>query len=127
MDATELLDYAFQLSDNECPCECTMRNTAGRAYYAAYHSALPVSKRCIQVKGAGGVHKRVIDSLEEGNVAEFGGNNRKVASLAYILRGLKDIRVHADYELDEPFDKRKQDNALKQADMLIKRVAELSD
>ena len=73
-----LFEAANVLGNSES--EVDLRNSAGRAYYAAYHQCRPLGQDLplSSPPGQGGVHRTLIDTLT-------GAPNRKLQSLGYRL------------------------------------------
>jgi len=118
----DFFDSAIRLSAEHL--EIDHRNSASRAYYAAYHAAKEISHHCPSndhLSIAGGVHSRLIDRFER-----FDRSNpvsTVALSIAYMLRQMKTVRQFADYELHEIFT---SDDALSQIAYAEKIIAKLN-
>jgi hypothetical protein len=78
--------------------EIDWRMSSGRAYYAAFHRARLSLQFCPDnAEYAMGSHARVTERLKlEGSM--------KARSIAYVLVGMKKLRVIADYETHNQFE-----------------------
>lgn len=84
IDPSEMVDYAYQMLQQDSYQELTHRNIVNRAYYGAFLTARDYSK----IKSQGGsVHKEVIDY--------FCNRNTYVMNNLVVLKAL---RQKADYE-----------------------------
>jgi uncharacterized protein (UPF0332 family) len=114
--ARELLGARSELSD---------RAAASRAYYGAFHACRSVHGTLPYAAGSSrGAHAAVIEDLRNflGNPPEF---QRRIRILGTLLKQLKGIREHADYDIADLFTSDEAAEALTQAERIGARVAEL--
>lgn len=96
--AREILDAADELAGGKR--EVDWRNGASRAYYAAFHRCrqLAVAER-LAVAQTGSAHVALIDAF----LANL--NPAPLKRLGFMLRGCRDRRADADYEVEASFSK----------------------
>lgn len=94
--------------------EIDFRNSASRAYYAAYHSAKElISAKKKSINFSAGVHQQLIISLET-------SSESKIREVGKLLKTCKAVRAHADYELSKLFNKNRAQTAIRLAEELLK-------
>ncbi|MEH6566958.1 MAG: hypothetical protein V7756_16675 [Halopseudomonas sp.] len=105
--------------------EVDYRNTASRAYYAAYHfavdSAGSVGAAQPLASFVGGTHECLREFYA--NPASKDVLCRRRQSVGYMLRQAHEIRCLADYRLDEGFDSAMAEAQLASCRLIISRVA----
>lgn len=113
----EFLSSALKLIKNGA--EMDFRNSASRAYYAAYHAAVPVGNSIgIPIDVEGGEHARLIEAFKR-------MTDMKYKSIAYMLRQCRDLRVVADYNLEEPFTESEAQTTIEQTKEIINKIEKL--
>lgn len=105
--------------------ESQFRCVANRAYYGAYHRSLNIHK---SLPSAGqlpaqslGVHETLIYQLTHPSFSKVDNEGLYLLSqsVGYILKGLKKIRCHADYTIEEHFNIELAQNAIKQSESIF--------
>lgn len=98
----------FAWVENECPttCECSMRTSISRNYYAAYHEAkryhdsLPLPG--MLPSKAGGIHAELANRLTfPAPEIKDESIRRQSQDMGRFLKVLHQLRIRADYEIDE--------------------------
>ncbi|WP_147474983.1 hypothetical protein [Corticibacter populi] len=95
-----ILDLAIELSKQ--PSETAHRSSVSRAYYSGYHASIQYESSLPAVGregGSGGTHKRLIDRLKSPDQACSAEQKRASRKIGFVLAGLKNRRVDADYLL----------------------------
>lgn len=98
--------------------EVDFRNSASRAYYAAYHKAntlVPTRSGPINT----GVHQALINNLKD-------NPREKIREIGQLLSMCKGIRAHADYNLSKLFKKDRAQMVIALAQELLKKAEEIS-
>ncbi|MCZ6841903.1 MAG: hypothetical protein O7G32_03620 [SAR324 cluster bacterium] len=120
----ELLAYAESLIQQ--PAEISIRNAAGRAFYAAYHACSPINERLDPgLKFKEGTHQKLIRLFTEYHGADD-DTSRKVRILGAMYRQVRDLRSKADYEIDSEFTLGEAQVLLGTARRIIDRTVELN-
>lgn len=107
----------FMLTRKE---EVDFRNCVSRAYYGAFHDAIPLAaaqRRAGRREQSMGMHERLIQQL----VGKT--NSREIRSIGVSLRELRELRVWADYDLERTMTREQAGTAVTQARDIRKRVA----
>ncbi|HCA0685133.1 TPA: hypothetical protein MNM99_003592 [Citrobacter freundii] len=102
--------------------EIGYRNAIARAYYGAYHHVLP----CMTL-GPKDNHQGLIDYLV--NDAWKGNepySKSELVGLGYALQSLKDQRIICDYRLGDTITPTQSRTAIKTAEKLIQRCADMT-
>jgi uncharacterized protein (UPF0332 family) len=103
--------------------EIDFRNSVSRAYYAAFHSCLPIGDKLPGFADEiGGEHARLISKLEGKAVcAKTRNQDMSIRSVGYLLRQVRQLRVEADYKLDAHVDSRLSATAVQQAKQIVEK------
>lgn len=100
--------------------EISMRNSASRAYYAAYHASLPLADglpRFADIRG--GMHRQHIESLKS-------SSDLAVKGIALKLNECLNVRHIADYQLTDEFDSDTVKQQLRIVEKILERIDRLS-
>lgn len=91
----DLLQAATDMGQGDS--EVHWRNSASRAYYAAYHRCrqMAVAER-LEVQEGGSQHVALATALER-------GPNAPIRRIGYILDSCRLLRNQADYDIDQRF------------------------
>ena len=109
-----LLEAAKALGRGEA--EVDRRNAASRAYYAAYHRCLPLSRSIgLSAEPGHGVHRQLVDTLT-------GSSDLRVKSVGYRLNECRKLRTQADYEIEIDFSSRDARVAIAQCERIMSQV-----
>ena len=94
-------DQLFDLAESpeHEDSEVQLRNSSGRAYYAAYHRCLSIGERLGLQFEESGAHRNLIDTLTK-------NSNMKLKSIGYLLEQCRRLRVKADYDIDLEYGKK---------------------
>jgi len=120
---SDLLQFAQELLEGQL--EVSDRAAASRACYAALHSCRPVRESLPYAAGSRrGSHAEVIEDLMNylGDPTEF---QMRVRILGSLLKQLKAVREHADYDIADPFTTGEAASALKQAQNIASRAMQI--
>ena len=98
--------------------EINYRNAASRAYYSGYHCALPIANNIGIPADAGGNHASLIAAFEKERKLDY-------KKIGYMLRQCFQIRVKADYQIDENFELGSAETAIEQIDKIIDLLKKL--
>lgn len=120
VSSTEIIEFAKDcVKRND---EIGFRNAVARAYYGAYHHVLP----CLKY-GPKDNHQGLIDYLLtdawKGNEAFEKSDLR---GLGFALQSMKDQRIVSDYRLDDTITESQATTAIKTAEKLIVRCANMT-
>jgi len=111
--------------------EINFRNAISRAYYAAYHSCLPLDEILPDhggIKQNVGVHEQFISKLTAyptacdklGKIAGM-----KIKALGYVLQQCKTARHKADYQLGAEITNGEAEAQITQTEMVFEKLREL--
>jgi hypothetical protein len=120
----QILEFAEDLATKSSECE--WRAAASRGYYAAWHCARDIAKqrhvdKWLQDPPPGvGHHEKVIQRFA------FMAARPEVRAAGYNLRGLKQERERADYELGESFRAKDAKTAVASAKDLVAQFQAIS-
>jgi uncharacterized protein (UPF0332 family) len=105
---------ALQQVDNEF----SSRNSASRAYYAAYHCCYAERARCPSLKEdeLKGSHDKLYSRI--GNL-ESSPANDLLKKMGYLAKMMKSVRHSADYSVGDDFERREALQQLKDAQKVI--------
>ena len=121
----ELLRYAESLLQESG--ELRLRNAAGRAFYAAYHSCLPLYGRLDSgPETREGTHQRIIRLFSEYHGPDE-SISRRIRALGVMYRQVRDLRSKADYEIESDFTKGEAETVLRTVKSIVERTAELGN
>jgi len=108
INAKDLREFAKQNCGSSAD-EATLRASASRAYYAAYHALLPFVE-CLPVSDAGDPrattvgHREMLRRLREWRTSsmhpKLAGMGATKAQLVLAMRALRETREVADYHID---------------------------
>ena len=76
--------------------EAERRTAVSRSYYAAYHKCRPLAQKEGIFADVKGSHAKVIEALRR-------SRERKVKGFGYRLDQCRELRVKADYHIDDDF------------------------
>ncbi|MDH4225568.1 MAG: HEPN domain-containing protein [Deltaproteobacteria bacterium] len=110
----DFLKLARELAQGEE--EIHWRCAASRAYYAAYHTCLPLGNRFPPSKKDIGSHQKLILGLKE-------SPDSAIRALGNRLSSLRDLRASSDYKLGDSFEKNDSHRAVKEAEEILSRHA----
>ena len=99
----QLFDLAESLEHEDS--EVQLRNSSGRAYYAACHRCLSIGKQLGLQFEESGVHRNLIDTLTM-------NSNMKLKSIGYLLDQCRRLRVKADYDIELEYGKKEAQSAI---------------
>ncbi len=120
----DLLEYAESLILESG--EIRLRNAAGRAFYAAYHSCLPLCDRLESGPDLReGTHRRIIRLLSDYHGPDE-SISRRIRALGVMYKQVRDLRSKADYEIDSDFTEGEAEMVLGTVKRIVERTAELS-
>jgi len=109
----DLLRWAEAQADQ--PDEVTLRASASRAYYAAYHASLPfVAGMEMSPTLKGGVHDQTIEKLLR---------KPETKKIGFLLQGIKKNRTKADYKLEEDWDKAWTERTIQTSRIILQEAA----
>lgn len=113
----DLFQHAKNLLEGES--ECAWRNSAGRAYYAAFHRGQVAAKDCIDPN----------ENMQIGSHSRLSEKYRnyptmQAKSIAYILQGMKKTRNIADYQLTASFGKDEAQSQIETCDVLLGKLSQ---
>ena len=74
--------------------EVERRVAVSRTYYAAFHRCRPIAQRQGTFADAAGSHAEVIEALTR-------SRKRKLQSIGYMLKLCRELRVKADYRIED--------------------------
>ena len=74
--------------------EVERRVAVSRTYYAVFHRCRPIAQRQGVFADAGGSHAEVIEALTR-------SRTRKLQSIGYMLKLCRELRVKADYRIED--------------------------
>ena len=104
---------------SEAEAEIDLRKAASLAYYAAYHSLLPLAASLkSQFVYSGGVHAQLIAVLID-------SKDMRHRALGYMLREARDRRSQADYNLSSDFSRGDAEIQIRNVRKLLAKLAEL--
>ena len=109
---SDFLDAAKRILENDI--EICFRNSASRAYYAAFHTCKTAAP---ETPFGGHTHEKVIEDLLLGDP--------KCKAVGYMLRQCKVIRTRADYKLEDNFLKSDADQCILQSEKIISKCVDL--
>lgn len=120
----DLLDHAEELIQQQE--ELNFRAGAGRAFYAAFHACGSILARIdTGPETKEGTHSRNIRLL----TGFYGGPKEEIAAkvrrLGFMYRQARDIRSHADYNIQEDFTEKKARIVLDTAQRMLEICSEL--
>ncbi|MCZ6629168.1 MAG: hypothetical protein O7E56_13185, partial [SAR324 cluster bacterium] len=119
----ELLAYAEELILQ--PAEISIRNAAGRAFYAAYHACSPINERLDPgLKFKEGTHQKLIRLFTEYDGADD-ETSGKVRALGWMYKQVRDLRSKTDYEIEMEFTLAEAQVLLGTAKRIVDRATEL--
>lgn len=81
--------------------EIHYRTAASQAYYSIYHQCVPIAKDLHDITIEAGVHERMILKIE--HHAGTGEKDNLICQLGELIRRVRNIRVKADYKINEDF------------------------
>ena len=120
----DLLQYAESLLEESG--EIQLRNAAGRAFYAACHSCLPLCDRLESGPDLReGTHSRIIRLLSDYHGPDD-SITRRVRALGVMYKQARDLRSKADYEIESDFTEGEAETVLGTVKRIVERTAELS-
>ncbi|HYE37577.1 hypothetical protein [Methylocaldum sp.] len=111
--------------------EIHFRNAISRAYYAAYHSCLPLDDILPdhgEARTNVGVHERFISKLTKFPTScdELARNaGMKIKSLGYVLQQCKTARHKADYDLRAEIGSSEAEGQISTAEKIFDKLSEL--
>lgn len=127
--ATDFLESAKrELQNGE---EVNFRNGISRAYYAAYHSCIPLDSILPNHGGIRtnvGVHEQFISKLTAHPTMRDGlakNAGTKIKSLGYVLNQCRTARYKADYDLDATVTINEVEGQISLTEKVIEKVREL--
>lgn len=88
---------------NEQQSEISHRSSANRAYYGAFHACLSIAENHPKVflDPALPTHARLYRAV--GSLSGATPDESDLKKIIYLTKNLRDVRVHADYDLTRPF------------------------
>lgn len=103
-----------------------MRSSVSRAYYGAYHGATGFHASleipgCVGEKPAG-VHEDLVQRLINPGISSDDPRHTRSRQIGTMTRQLRDLRVKADYRIEQNVDQAIVANALAQAKKIIALV-----
>ncbi len=111
----------------EAKSEPEFRCIVNRAYYGAYHYSINIhnllpSSGMLPTKPAG-MHETLIHQLTHPTFSKQSSEQEYNLSISigYILRGLKQIRSKADYDLSSSIGKNEASNAIAQSESIFSK------
>jgi len=113
----DLLACARRLVDAEGETE--HRAAAGRAYYAAYHSATPeLDTLDVVPDTGGGMHRHLAEAF-------ISNANFTAKSVGYLLRQAHGERVRADYALSNEFSREQAESVIETVIKILEKLEQL--
>lgn len=99
------LDSAVSILNSPNASEINYRNSASRAYYAAFHCCYAERSRCpnLNANDILGSHDKLYKRFEE---LPHSNQTVPLKRMAYMAKIMKTVRKQADYNLNEDFQKR---------------------
>ncbi|WP_046116140.1 hypothetical protein [Aquincola tertiaricarbonis] len=120
--AADLLAYGAELATGAD--EITWRNSVGRSYYSAYHTAKEwhsVQPKTSPLPAGMGMHKALIHSMQHPPV--MGQASIRSKGIAYTLNHMRTLRATADYELGCTIDRAVADTVAEMARTVHEKAA----
>jgi uncharacterized protein (UPF0332 family) len=115
----EFLSFAVSAHKTAASLEFNYRNSASRAYYAAFHCCYTERSRCPELKD------QDIQGSHDKLYARFGALPQSpifntLKSMAYLAKMMKAVRHHADYRLMDKFNPQDSAQQIKDAESVLK-------
>jgi len=107
----DFLSFAKNLTSDT---EINIRNTIGRSYYAAYHVCNNMFLSDKNIKDVG-MHERLILSIKK-------SPNTQDRAIGFSLGQLKQLRVQADYKINDAIHESDRQTALASAENIFKKI-----
>lgn len=99
----DLFELAESLANSDD--ECHLRSAASRGYYGLFHFCSLLADNCLPelIYVENNSHEKVIKRFIEFEDTDNPENQREIRRIGLCLRFAKNIRVKADYRLNEDF------------------------
>ncbi len=120
MDSIDFLEFAKKM---DTTCEAGSRSCVSRSYYCTYHETKKFMEDKLNINVDGitnlGMHERVSKTLID-------DKNPRLKGLGYKMQTLHSRRVTADYHLDKTCTAVSANEAITEAEKILKEVQRLS-